>query len=128
MSKIEIEHYKKAYKLGKIHAKEGNLCGWYTPILQAAYDLGYEGVEIDFTQIVKAERYGNLPNGCSYNYAENKKEMGVSASNIVGCKEIGSSVWFSGRDKIQFEGILLPMTGSDGEPLLLPLGIEQYDF
>lgn len=128
MREITISDYKRAYELGKKHAEECDLCGWYTPFLQASYDLGYEGIEVDFSKVVKAERYGDLPNGCSYNYADNKKEMGVSASNLVGEKEIGSSLWFTDREKIVFEGILLPIKGSDGEPLLLPLGVEQYDF
>lgn len=37
-------------------------------------------------------------------------------------------MWFADREKIEFSGILLPVTGSDGEPLVLPLEIEQYDF
>lgn len=83
MREITISDYKRAYELGKKHAEECDLCGWYTPFLQASYDLGYEGIEVDFSKVVKAERYGDLPNGCSYNYADNKKEMGVSASNLV---------------------------------------------
>ena len=91
--------------------------------------MGMEGIEIDFSNIVIAERYGNLPEGGrSHNYRDDIKEYGVSASNIKGEKEIGSVIFFCDRKKIEFQGILLPITGSDNEPLILPLNIEQYDF
>ena len=49
MREITISDYKRAYELGKKHAEECDLCGWYTPFLQASYDLGYEGIEVDFS-------------------------------------------------------------------------------
>ena len=126
---ITIENYKSAYNYGVNDSKNGEITGWFTPALEAAYDMGYRGIAIDFENVVIAERYGNLPEGgVSFNYSEGKKELGCSASNIKGEKEIGSSMWFADREKIEFSGILLPVTGSDGEPLVLPLEIEQYDF
>lgn len=129
MATITIANYKSAYLNGKKDAKNGDYSSYYTPALEAAYDLGREGIEIDFENIVVAERYGELPeNGVSYNYRDGYKEKGVSAANIKGEEPVGSYIWFTDNVKIEFEGILLPVKGSDGEPLLLPLGVEQYDF
>lgn len=129
MATITIANYKSAYLCGKKDAKNGDYSSYYTPVLEAAYDLGREGIEIDFENIVVAERYGELPKrGVSYNYRDDYKEKGVSAVNIKGEEPVGSYIWFTDNVKIEFEGILLPVKGSDGEPLLLPLGVEQYDF
>ena len=56
MREITVSDYKRAYELGKRHAKECDLCGWYTPFLQASYDLGYEGIEVDFSKISGAKK------------------------------------------------------------------------
>jgi len=129
MSKITVQHYKTAYAYGVRDAKTGGLTGWRTGSLQAAHEMGMEGISINWDKIVIGERYGDLPEtGRSFNYADNTAEFGVSLSNIKGEKEIGSSMWFSDRKKVEVRGILLPVTGSDGEPLILPLDIDQYDF
>ena len=129
MGVITINHYKAAYSLGIKHGNsETEMAGWYTKVLEAAYSLGRRGIIVDFDNIVTAERYGELPEGVSYNYRDGFMEDGVSATNIKGEKEVGSSIWFCDREKIEFRGILLPVKGSDGEPLLLPLDVWQYDF
>ena len=77
---ITIKHYQAAYRYGINDAKTGELTGWRTPALEAAYDMGMEGIEIDFSNIVIAERYGNLHDGGrSHNYRDDIKEYGVSA-------------------------------------------------
>jgi hypothetical protein len=46
---------------------------------------------------------------------------------LEGQKEVGSSIWFLEREKVKVEGLLLPFTGSDGEPLVIPYCVEDYD-
>ena len=129
MATITIANYKYAYLNGKKDARNVDYSSYYTPVLEAAYDLGREGIEIDFENIVIAERYGELPeSGVSYNYRDGYKDKGVSAASIKGEEPVGSYIWFTDNVKIEFKGVLLPVKGSDGEPLLLPLGVEQYDF
>ena len=61
MREITISDYKRAYELGKKHAEECDLCGWYTPFLQASYDLGYEGIEVDFSKVTLVKIVGEAP-------------------------------------------------------------------
>ncbi len=125
----QISFLEKAYRLGCKHAANGNLRFFQTPRLQMAYDLGLEGVGVDFSKIVTGYRFGGVPEGCSYNYADNCKELGVSLACLDGGKEVGSSMWFADREKVCVNGLLIDETGSDGEPLIIPLDMdEQYDF
>lgn len=123
------EYIRRAYNLGVEHAKSGDYCSWYTPRLQMAYDLGCEGIGLDMEKEVIGYRYGDVPSGASYNYAEGRKELGVSCAYLEGGKEIGSSIWFSDREKVAVKGLLIAETGSDDEPLIIPLDMdEQFDF
>lgn len=125
----QIKYFRKAYELGRKHASNGNYCSWYTPRLEMAYNLGYDGIEVDFENIVRGYRYGVCPKYNSFNYAENRKELGVSLAAIDGQKEVGSSIWFCDRDKVNVTGILIGEKGSDGEPLIIPLDMdEQFDY
>ncbi len=125
----QIQYIRKAYELGKRHAATGDYTSWYTPRLQMAYDLGYEGVGVDFDHIVKGYRFGDVPEGCSFNFRDNCKEHGVSLAAIEGQKEVGSVMWFGDRKKVEVTGLLISDTGSDGEPLVIPLDMEeQYDY
>ena len=125
----QINYLRRAYNLGKRHAENGDYCAWYTPRLEMAYNLGYDGIEVDFENIVSGYRYGKCPEHESYNYADNTKEHGVSLAALDGQKEIGSSVWFCDREKVRVSGLLISETGSDGEPLIIPLDMkEQFDF
>ena len=36
-------------------------------------------------------------------------------------------MWFAGRAKVTVTGLLLPYQGSDGEPLVLPYGVDDMD-
>ena len=125
----QINYLKRAYNLGRKHAENGDYCSWYTPRLEMAYNCGYDGTGIDFDTIVTGYRYGYTPSGCSYNYRDNRKEAGVSLAAINGQPEIGSSIWFPDRQKVQLSGLLISDKGSDGEPLIIPLDMdEQFDF
>ncbi len=125
----QINYMKKAYELGRKHAANGNYCSWYTPRLEMAYNLGYDGIEVDFENPVSGYRYGVCPERTSFNYAENRKESGVSLAALDGQKEVGSSMWFCDREKVNVTGLLISDKGSDGEPLIIPLDMdEQYDY
>ena len=126
---VQIKYMQKAYNLGKRHAENGNYTSWYTPRLQMAYNLGYEGIAVDFDNVVTGYRFGDCPEHESWNYAENRKEWGVSLAALNGEKEVGSSMWFADREKVTVEGLLIDAKGSDGEPLIIPLDMnEQYDY
>jgi len=59
----------------------------------------------------------------SYNYRDQVSERGLSLANLEGEDEVGSSMFFKDRGLVQVSGVLLPKTGSDGEPLILPINI-----
>jgi hypothetical protein len=127
--KTTVKMYKKAYEAGIQDEKNGWYRGYHTAIFNAVYDCGRKGTKIDFTKIVKAVRYGDVPEGGrSHNYRDDYLENGTSVAYIEDGKEIGSSIWFKDRSKVSLRGILLPQKGSDGESLLLPLNLDQYDF
>ena len=126
---ITVEMYKRAYELGKIDAANNNYQCWQTSCLDVAYLLGHNGKELNFDDVVKCVRAGKAPKGgISYNYRDQSSENGLSVLNVIGEEEVGSSVWFAERKEVEVEGIRLPYKGSDGETLILPLNIEQYDF
>lgn len=125
----QIAFLRRAYNLGRKHAQSGGYCSWYTPRLQMAYDLGYSGIQVDFENVVSGYRYGKSPERCSYNYAANCWEHGVSIAALDGGYEVHSSVWFCDREKVAVVGLLVNAKGSDGEPLVIPLDMSwQYDF
>lgn len=124
-----IEMYKAVYEEGKDDKVNNCFRCWYTPCLDVAYNLGQKGKEINFDDVVKCVRSGRVPNGgVSYNFRDQYSEKGLSVLNVIGEEEVGSAVWFSERTTIEVEGIRLPYKGSDGETLILPLNIEQFDF
>lgn len=125
----QIKYLLEAYNIGKRHAATGNYTSWYTPRLQMAYNLGYDGISVDFDNIVTGYRFGECPERESWNYANDCKECGVSLASLDGGKEAGSSIWFADREKVRVEGLLIDAKGSDGEPLIIPLDMnEQYDY
>lgn len=124
-----INRYRRAYELGQQDKANNSYQNWMTTCLGVAYDLGYEGKELNFNDVVKCYRAGSIPfGGVSFNYREQTSENGLSVLNVIGEGEVGSAVWFAERKVIEVEGIRLPYKGSDGETLILPLNIEQYDF
>ena len=117
-----------ANKIGLDDSKSGEYSSFYTPVLQRAYDLGYnKGIDLRDAPIVEGIRYGAAPDsGISQNYAEGTSEYGLSLAQESGKKQIGSSVWFSGRKAYEYRGVKVG-TGSDGETIILPLHVEKYD-
>jgi len=105
----------------------GNFLMYRTPVLQAAFDIGAAGVDLSNAPVVTGYRYGSAPEGfVSYNYLDNKPELGLSLAAMDGQKEIGSAMWFADREKFEYTGILCGK-GSDGEPLILCLQAECWD-
>ena len=100
---------------------------YHTPVLQIAFDLGQDGIDLKKQPVVTGYRYGKAPESfISFNYREQISEKGLSLAAINGEKEIGSSVWFNGK-KHEYTGILLPRKGSDGENLILAFDTENWD-
>lgn len=127
--KTTVEIYKKAYNQGVNDRKSGDYSLWQTQALRVAYELGYEGKEINFDDVVDCERAGAVPaGGISYNFRDKYSEQGCSVINVKGEKPVSSVIWFADRKMVEVTGIRLPYRGSDGETLILPLGIEEYDF
>lgn len=105
-----------------------SLRSYYTPVLQVAFELGQQGVDLSGQPTVSGWRYGNIPDsGLSYNYRDRKSERGLSLAQLDGEPEVGSSMWFTDRKKIRVTGLLLPYRGSDGEALVLPYGVDCND-
>lgn len=100
---------------------------YYTPVLQAAYSLGQQGVDLSTAPIVEGVRYGAAPEmGVSHNFANDVSEAGLSLAQVAGGKEIGSSIWFKDRKAYEYRGVLVG-EGSDGEAVILPLHVENFD-
>ena len=125
---ITKKHYNMAYDLGRADAKNGHRTSWYTQALYNAYELGMDGIIIDWDDIVECRRAGGIGNGVSWNHLDGRSERGLSVLNVVGEKEVSSAIWFSDRGITTVTGIRLPFKGSDGETLILPFGIDQFDF
>lgn len=126
---IQIKYLRKAYEQGRRDAEMDSYCSWWTPRLEMAYRLGHKGIGVDFDKAVRGYRYGACPRHASRNYATDTLEAGVSLAALEGEKEAGSSIWFADREKERAEGLLIEERGSDGEPLIIPLDMdEQYDY
>lgn len=116
---ITKEQYLKANQNG---LNGGSPC-YYTPVLQVAYNIGLNGVDLSLSETVTAFRYGKAPETfLSYNYAENRPENGLS---VYTEKSIVRSE-FLDRDKFEYTGIVSG-TGSDGEILILAFDAENWD-
>ncbi len=128
--KTNKEKILQANQLG-LHNPDWSL-SFYTPIYQMAYNLGCKGIDLSLQPDVRGYRYGVAPeSGLSRNYRDGISECGLSLAVITtpGYKteEIGSAMFFSNRKKHYFKGMLLPCKGSDGEPLILMYGAEDFD-
>lgn len=131
MTTTNREMILKANKYGqRLDPNDCSGSSWYSPILQVASDLGaLKGIDLTDCPVVTGYRYGTAPaSGISYNYADQRSERGLSMAAINGQNEVGSCVWFADRDRVEYTGILLPYTGSDGEPLILAFGFDQFDY
>jgi hypothetical protein len=100
-----------------------------TPVLQEAYSAGWErGYDLSTQPDVSGYRYGSIPEGgVSYNYREQMLERGLSLAAVDGGAPVGSVIFFADRPKYEVRGLLLPWTGSDGEPMVLPYGVRIDD-
>ena len=117
------EEIMKANKAGM---NEIEYVSYHTPVLQIAFDLGQDGIDLSEQPVATGYRYGIAPESfISYNSREQISERGLSLAAINGKKEIGSSVWFNGK-KHEYTGILLPYKGSDGENLILAFDAENW--
>jgi len=127
--KTTAEMFEKAYRLGRKYSESGEIACFFTKCFDVAFDYGFQGIEIDFDDVVTGYRFGEIPEGgVSYNYRDCQFEDGLSLACVDGETEVGSSMWFSDRKRVSVRGIRLPKKGSDGETLVLPIGIEQSDF
>ncbi len=128
---LTLEDYKAVYNTAKRDRKNFNIRDYYTPALSRLYNLALEDdftIDFDALEYVKGYRYGKLPKGgASYNFREEVWEVGVSLARIEGGEEIPSAMWYYERKEIEVFGWLLPMKGSDGEPLILAEGYENWD-
>lgn len=128
-NKTNIEAINEAFELGKVYAKNDWIPkSYYTPFLKVSFMVGYN--ECGLGPIVNCERYGDMPSEPSYNYREDRPEIGVSVIR-AGNDTKGSSgahMFLSDRKLAQFDGMLIfGKRGSDGEPLVIPIDFEIYD-
>ena len=71
----------------------------------------------------------DIPEGVvSFDYFDDVFEKGLSLAAGDGEKKVVPSMWFSDREKVKVSEIGRPFKGGDGKTLILPIGIEQYDF
>ncbi len=93
-------------------------------ILKIAYNLGERGYDLSHQEVVETYRFGGIPEmGVSTNYSTGYPEMGVSSAVRFNdhTAEATSAVWFANRKKTPIRGIASPVSGSDGELLILPI-------
>ena len=125
--KITIEKIKSANRAVLADAKDGDYRAYYTPVLQVAYTLGCNNVNLKDAQVVTGYRYGKAPQTfISQNYRDDIAEHGLSLAAIDGECAIGSSIFFCNRKIYSYTGVLSG-TGADGEPLILCLDAEDMD-
>ena len=111
--------------IGRRDRDNGDWVCWWNKILNTAYELGQDGLSLEDAHVVDAHRWGDVPEfGISVNHREDTAERGCSCawldSNPEDCYGYMSHV--SGLDSVAIRGVLVPDTGSDGEPLVLLVG------
>jgi hypothetical protein len=116
---------KKANEMGLRDASDGTWSCWWDKILNVAYELGQDGHDLSDQPVVDAHRWGDAPeSGISVNHREDRAEKGCSCayldSNTSDC--YGYMTHVSGAESVAIRGVLVPDTGSDGEPLILLVG------
>ena len=126
--RINIDTLKEINKLGIENSKLGKFQAYHTPVYQMAYDLGQQGQDISDLKAIKGIRFGPSPEfGVSRNVRDDISEKGLSLAQKHGGKMIGSAIFFKDRLAYEYEGIEVD-SGSDGEPIILPLHVEDLDF
>lgn len=129
--KTTAQHILTANAAGLRHGESG-MWSYYTHILQVAYNLGCRGIDLSKQPVVSGWRYGQIPDsGLSKNYRDDISERGLSLMEADGADTVAD--WVSAmyivsgnRPVVHVTGVLLPYTGSDGEPLVLPVGTVEY--
>jgi len=127
-TKVSRKDILEANRQGIKDNETGDFGGYYTPVLQVAYNYGLNGNDLTEAPVVTGFRYGKAPETyISKNYADDRMEKGLSLAALDGDEEVGSTIWFCDRKVYHYTGILCPATGSDGEPLILCLEAENWD-
>ena len=125
MSHPTEKQIKRANEIGRQHAALGEWVCWWNKILDVAYRLGQDGIDLTEAPTVDAHRWGDIPkDGISVNHAEDRAELGCSCAWLDGNPNdcYGYMSQASGLDSVAIRGVLVPDTGSDGEPLVLLVG------
>lgn len=119
----------KANEAGLRHKTDDSIWwSYHTPIYNIAYSLGKDGISLKGQSDVTGYRYGKAKDlGISHNYREDRSEKGLSLAFLEGEQEVGSAMFFKDRKLFKYTGILLPYKGSDGEPLILPYGLDDLE-
>jgi hypothetical protein len=122
-NKVSVENIKMANRVGL----DGVFTSYYTPVLMVAYNLGSMGISLQDAPVVTGYRYGKAPESyISYNAAAGTAEHGLSLAALENGEEVASVIWFWGREKYTYTGVLAD-TGSDGEPVILSTEAENFD-
>lgn len=88
---------------------------------QKAFQMGFNGVT---WEVKEYERLGDVPDGPSYNYMDQRPEKGVSVVTDEWQKTIHGMFFMSkygSRKVVRFNGVFTGYYGGDGEPLVLPV-------
>ena len=116
---ITKEQILKANEVGL----KGAFVSYYTPVLQTAYNLGYERIDLRDAEVISAFRFGKAPETfVSWNYTENRLEDGLS---VYTEKSVIRNE-FLDREKYEYTGIVSG-TGSDGEKVILCFEADNLD-
>lgn len=112
------------YGLNEIKNNDVSYASWWNAEHQIAYNCGINGIDLSIQPIVKGWRRGKAPeSGISYNHRDQCSENGLSMMSVNGSEAGFSEMFMAERKKYEYEGILLPYSGSDGEPLIIPFGL-----
>jgi len=83
-----------------------------------AFELGYRGQAWD---VQEYERFGDVPDGPSQNYADGVQEDGVSVISESWLRTLSAQFISARKGKGRFSGVDTGCRGSDGETLVLPV-------
>ena len=127
--KVTAKQIKEANAAGIKHLNsDGPWWCYHTVVLDVAYNLGRnDGLSLADAPVVTGTRFGGMPlHGISRNHADDTAERGCSLAGIGDDLRWGQMSYAMGREPLHVTGILVPDTGSDGEPLVLPVNCLDY--
>jgi hypothetical protein len=127
--KLTETDIKDANAAGLRHVDTDIYWSYHTPTLETAYVLGREyGLSLEGAPVVTGQRFGKPPeSGISRNHADDTAELGLSLAGLGDEIEYGLWSGAMGKELVTVTGVLVPETGSDGEPLILMTGLENFD-